>query len=171
VISRNIFDFEVFYIIEFNLRLWSIHPEFLDVKGLSALWREALLAQAVLLKRTKGWRNHPQLTRFKDHSNPISAISYYLLVIHKESEKRNFNFQKSKINMPVESVEKIDLTDGQLSYEAEILLERLKRRSPDSYVKLLKLGEYKRFPEPHPIFKIIEGEVERWEKSYWRKKI
>ena len=143
------------------MRLWSIHPEFLDVKGLSALWREALLAQAVLLKRTKGWRNH---------SDPISAISYYLLVIHKESEKRNFNFQKSKINMPVESVEKIDLTYGKLSYEAEILLERLKSRSPDSYVKLLKLGQYKRFPEPHPIFKIIEGEVERWEKSYWRKK-
>ena len=72
--------------------------------------------------------------------------------------------------MPVDSVEKIDLTNGQLSYEAEILLERLKRRSPDSYMRLLKLGECKRFPEPHPIFKIIEGEVELWEKSYWRKK-
>jgi hypothetical protein len=30
------------------MRLWSLHPEYLDANGLVALWREALLAQAFL---------------------------------------------------------------------------------------------------------------------------
>jgi hypothetical protein len=47
------------------MRIWSIHPKYLDIKGLVALWREALLAKHVLEGRTKGYRNHPQLDRFK----------------------------------------------------------------------------------------------------------
>ena len=47
------------------MRLWSVHPKYLDSKGLVALWREALLAKQVLEGGTKGYRNHPQLDRFK----------------------------------------------------------------------------------------------------------
>jgi hypothetical protein len=118
---------------------------------------------------TKGWRNHHQLDRFKDHSEPISAIGYYLLVIHRESENRNYDFQRSKIRNPVEYVDKIDLTTGQLNYEAGILLERLQKRSPDTYLRILRLEENKNFPMPHPVFRLVQGEVEPWEKSYWRK--
>jgi hypothetical protein len=32
------------------MRLWSIHPKYLDRQGLLAVWREGLLAQSVLLK-------------------------------------------------------------------------------------------------------------------------
>jgi hypothetical protein len=31
-------------------RIWSLHPKYLDARGLVALWREGLLAQAVLTK-------------------------------------------------------------------------------------------------------------------------
>ncbi|MFP3226243.1 MAG: pyrimidine dimer DNA glycosylase/endonuclease V [Sulfolobaceae archaeon] len=31
------------------MRLWSIHPKYLDTQGLLGLWREGLLAQKVLL--------------------------------------------------------------------------------------------------------------------------
>jgi len=31
-----------------HMRLWTIHPKYLDRQGLLALWREALLAQKVL---------------------------------------------------------------------------------------------------------------------------
>ena len=31
------------------MRLWSLSPRYLDVKGLVAVWREGLLADAVLL--------------------------------------------------------------------------------------------------------------------------
>jgi hypothetical protein len=40
------------------MRKWSIHPQYLDTKGLEALWREALLAKNVLEVKTKGYRNH-----------------------------------------------------------------------------------------------------------------
>ena len=35
------------------MRLWSLHPRYLDAKGLVALWREALLAQAVAERRER----------------------------------------------------------------------------------------------------------------------
>ena len=41
------------------MRLWTLHPQYLDPRGLVALWREALLAQKVLLGRTRGYRAHP----------------------------------------------------------------------------------------------------------------
>ena len=43
------------------MRLWSLHPKYLDKLGLLGLWRESLLAQKVLLGKTKGYKNHPQL--------------------------------------------------------------------------------------------------------------
>ena len=45
------------------MKLWSIHPKYLDAKGLVALWREALLAQKVLDGKTEGYKNHPLKAR------------------------------------------------------------------------------------------------------------
>jgi hypothetical protein len=47
------------------VRLWSLHRQYLDVKGLVAVWREAVLAQKVRAGDAQGYRNHPQLNRFK----------------------------------------------------------------------------------------------------------
>ncbi len=47
------------------MRLWSLHPKYLDRQGLLAVWREGLLAQKVLQGKTKGYKNHPQLKRFQ----------------------------------------------------------------------------------------------------------
>ena len=38
------------------MRLWSLHPRYFDSKGLTAAWREALLARAVLTGQTRGYR-------------------------------------------------------------------------------------------------------------------
>ena len=69
------------------MRLWSLHPRYLDAKGLVALWREALLAQKVLHGNTKGYRNHPQLTRFKQQQNPLAAIAAYLREVQREAPR------------------------------------------------------------------------------------
>ena len=37
------------------MRLWTLHPKYLDPQGLVALWREALLARAVLQGKTRGY--------------------------------------------------------------------------------------------------------------------
>ena len=79
------------------MRLWSLHPQYLDRQGLLALWREALLAQKVLNGQTTGYRNHPQLDRFKEHSHPRKAIAVYLRAVWKEAKKRGYDFDLGKI--------------------------------------------------------------------------
>ncbi|MDI6747818.1 MAG: pyrimidine dimer DNA glycosylase/endonuclease V [Rhodocyclaceae bacterium] len=41
------------------MRLWTLHPRYLDARGLVALWREARLAQAVLGGKTRGYTHTP----------------------------------------------------------------------------------------------------------------
>ena len=70
------------------MRLWSLHPKYLDTKGLVALWREGLLARKVLQGQTRGYKYHPQLERFKNHNKPVNAIDTYLLHVYNESVNR-----------------------------------------------------------------------------------
>ncbi|MBN2334896.1 hypothetical protein JXL21_05010 [Candidatus Bathyarchaeota archaeon] len=148
------------------MRIWSIHPRYLDWKGLGAQWREALLAQKVLQGETKGWRNHPQLDRFKEHRAPLTAIGYYLAEVHRESQRRGYRYNFSKVLRPVDMVEKIGLNIGQLEYEFRILQERLVKREPKQYRENLGVTTV----EPHPLFVARPGPPETWEKSYWREK-
>lgn len=153
------------------MRLWSVNPSYLDSKGLGGVWREGLLAQAVLLGKTKGWKNHSHLLRFKNHEKPVSAIGFYLLKIYEEANIRGYRYSKFKIFEPSENVRPIKVTKGQLLYEFHDLKERLKNRAPNKYKEVLKKTERKEHhPQPHPLFIVVDGEVELWEKSYWRRK-
>lgn len=152
------------------MRLWSFHPHYFDSKGLGAVWREGLLAQAVLLGKTKGWKKHSQLSRFKHHATPISAIGFYLLKIYEEASTRGYSYHKSKIVKQNQTVNFITVTKGQMLYESQLLLNRLKRRSPKQYDVVLKLKANNLHLQPHPLFLVIDGAVEPWEKAYWRRK-
>ena len=136
------------------MRLWSIDPEYLDCKGLVALWRESLLAKKVLEGKTNAYKNHPQLERFK--KNPL--INNYLLSIWKESQKRFYNFDKNKIGR--QSKGEIMINKGQIEYEFKLLKSRLKTRDPKKYRELLSIKN----PRPNPIFLLRKGPVEGWEK-------
>lgn len=138
------------------MRLWSLHPKFLDVKGLSGLWREALLAKKVLQKKTKSYKNHPQMKRFK--SLPLKYINTYLYHIYKESCRRGYCFDKRKINKPF-TKKKISVTDKQLEYEFKHLKKKLKNRNKIKYNEIKKLK-----PKPHPLFRVKKGKIEDWEK-------
>ena len=70
------------------MRLWTLHPKYLDPKGLVALWREALLARAVLRGETSGYTRHPQLERFRSHEKPLFALDAYLAVVFDEAVSR-----------------------------------------------------------------------------------
>ena len=140
------------------MRLWSIHPGYLDTKGLVALWRESLLAQSVLLGRTIGYQSHPQLTRFKATQDPVGAIADYLRCVADEADKRGYNFDRSKI------VDKrfngtIPVTKGQVEYELGHLSEKLQKRAPE----LNALLNSDKTIKLHPCFILVEGEVENWE--------
>jgi hypothetical protein len=142
------------------LRLWSISPKYLDVKGLLGLWREALLAQKVLMGQTKGYRNHPQLIRFKRTSDPLLYIGTYLYYVYLEGKRRGYDFDSSKIVKYDTNLEKIPVTSGQVKYEFNHLLEKLRTRDPQRYEELKDVREV----EVHPIFFVVEGDVEPWEK-------
>lgn len=142
------------------MRLWSLHPKYLDPQGLVALWRETLLAQAVLRGETRGYRSHPQLDRFKSHSVPLSAISLYLKAIHAEAELRGYSFDKSKIR-PARKQVMLSVTSGQMEYEWLHFLAKLKVRNPALYRKWRETE----VPAPHPLFNVRPGEVESWERQ------
>jgi len=141
------------------MRLWSLHPGYLDAKGLVALWREGLLAQKVLLGKTKGYRNHPQLERFKEHRNPKAAIATYLYAIYLEAKQRGYSFDQNKLG-PQRTCQKIAVTREQLKYEMEWLISKLEARAPDHLKQLAIRPTIK----PHPSFNIIAGQIAPWEK-------
>ena len=140
------------------MRIWPLHPKYLDSKGLVALWRESLLAKLVLEGKTKGYKNHPQLDRFKKARYPLDLINQYLSEVYHEAFKRNFNFDKQKVNWKIRK-SKIPVTSGQIKYEAEHLLIKLKKREPEKYIELKSILTF----DIHPIFKLVDGEVEEWE--------
>ena len=140
------------------MRLWSVHPKYLDVKGLVALWREALLAQCVLQGNTKGYKNHPQLARFKESRNPEGAIAVYLRCVADEAEERGYKFNREKIaNKRLNS--KISVTRGQIEYEFDHLMRKLANRDPGKFRQLKNITR----PHLHPLFNSIKGDVEDWE--------
>jgi len=140
------------------MRLWSLHPKYLDNKGLVALWREALLAKAVLEEKTVGYKNHPQLNRFKESNNPLDQINNYLEHIYLESLQRGYKFNKDKFKQVPQDLP-LTVTDKQIKYELGHLLAKLEIRDRAAYKNLSSQGEI----VPHPLFQIIEGEVEDWE--------
>jgi len=140
------------------MRIWSVHPQYLDSKGLVALWRETLLAKYVLEGKTKGYKNYPQLIRFKATKNPVGCINQYLFFVYKDAVKRGYNFDKNKINLDFEPI-KLAVTIGQVKYETAHLLQKLKLRDVSKYNDLINQKEIL----VHPLFEIIDGEIEKWE--------
>lgn len=141
------------------MRLWSLHPKYLDRQGLLAVWREGLLAQKVLQGKTRGYRNHPQLQRFKEQNDPLAAIGVYLRGVHRESVIRSYGFDRGKIVSSRKAI-KIKVTAGQAEHEFKHLLKKLRQRDQKKY---LAIRPGKRI-QLHPVFRKITGPVESWER-------
>ena len=140
------------------MRLWSLHPQYLDTRGLTALWREGLLAQAVLTGKTRGYTHHPQLHRFREAAIPQELIAAYLRIVHDEATKRGYHFNRSKLP-EAGATQNIAVTEGQLDYEWTHLRNKLQARAPDLLTRLESVTR----PEPHPLFYVIPGPVAEWE--------
>jgi hypothetical protein len=145
------------------MRLWSLHPRYLDPQGLVALWREALLARAVLRGETKGYRSHPQLDRFRDQANPLSAMDAYLAGVYREAVARGYSFDPSKID-PAQTCVQLPVTDGQISYEWQHLLQKLAARNPVLFERWRNCDR----PDCHPLFVVHPGPIAPWERPTGR---
>ena len=142
------------------MRLWSLHPRYLDPQGLVALWREALLAKAVLRGETRGYLHHPQLERFRQHADALAAIDAYLAPVHAEASHRGYRFDSSKLG-PARAVEPIPVSTGQLAYEWRHLLAKLALRNPGLHAQWADLAA----PQCHPLFRRRAGGIASWERG------
>jgi len=141
------------------MRLWTVHPRYLDAKGLVAAWREALLAQKVLAGRTRGYKHHPQLARFRAHPRPLGAIAAFLRGIAQEARRRGYRFDTTKISR-AKPRGRIAETRGQLLYEWKHLKSKLRKRAPQVYRQIAHIAR----PQPNPLFRIVPGAVRDWER-------
>lgn len=143
------------------MRLWSLHPKYLDCKGLLALWREGLLARKVLENKTLGYINHPQLERFRQAEDPLHAINAFLSHVYIESQARCYNFDIGKIILnPDRNL--LPVTKGQLLFELDHLLSKLILRDRNRFdcLSIGRQGSVK----PNPVFYPVDGEIEPWER-------
>lgn len=154
------------------MRLWSLHPRHLDRQGLTGCWRESLLAQAVLAGRTRGYRSHPQLERFRAQADPLVSVGAYLEVLAEEASTRGYRFDRSRIDhRPAPAVEggdgrdaavpRIPVTVGQLDLEWRHLLHKLEERSPELWERANAFEG----PTVHPLVEVVGGPVESWERA------
>jgi hypothetical protein len=142
------------------MRLWTVHPRYLDSKGLVAAWREALLAQKVLKGETRGYRRHPQLIRFQAMRDPVAVIASFLDGLACEAGCRGYHFDATKIGAK-RFRGRIPETRGQLLLEWGHLGRKLRARSP------LAARQWRgvKVPEAHPLFRIVPGRPRDWEKA------
>lgn len=136
------------------MRLWTLHPKYLDSEGLMAVWRDALRARRLLKEETDGDSDHPQLTRFRETDHPADAIECYLQTVFEEARERDVSFDASKLHTPVRNV-RIEETEDRLLYEWHRLLDKLRERQPPLFRKIKDLER----PDAHPMFTIIEDDV------------
>lgn len=144
------------------MRIWSVDPSLLDAKGLVACWRETLLAQKVLQGLTKGYKNHPQLDRFKASPDPLATICAYLHGLADEAARRGYSFNRSLIvTEQSERVAPMAVTQGQVDYELEFLKQKVEARDPQWYLDRFASSPARRL---HPLFYEVAGGIEPWEK-------
>jgi len=90
----------------------------------------------------------------------MKAIADYLAGVWAESERRGFNFDHRKIGSR-RGAGRLTVTRGQLDYESELLCRKLKKRLREKCPELSSLGQVR----PHPLFIVVDGEVEEWERA------
>lgn len=160
------------------MRIWSLHPVLLDQKGLVACWRETLLAQKVLQGRTSGYRNHPQLERFRAHADPLAAIGAYLSGVADEADARGYRFNRDLIvralSSPGDGPAPIEVTTGQLELEFQHLMGKLAVRDPDRHARWSRAPTgvtssgppgSPGTPPAHALFTVVPGPVAGWERA------
>lgn len=143
------------------MRIWSVHPRYLDRQALIACWRETLLAQAVIAGRTRGYTRHPQLQRFQEQTRPVDAVGCYLAELAAEADRRGYRFDRGRIDVAGAAVPRIPVTAGQLRFEWDHLSAKLAVRSPEVRRRWQEVA----MPDPHPLFAVVPGPVEAWERG------
>jgi hypothetical protein len=122
------------------MRIWTVHPMYLDKQGMATAWREGVLGISVF-GTSKMYSSHPQLKRFTSKAQ----IAEYLLEILEESKNRDYTFNAGQVfdkllpedyaayhNSKLE-FDPVVVSYGQLMYEFRHLQNILKERDIVQY--------------------------------------
>ena len=86
-------------------------------------------------------------------------IDRYLSEVWTEAGKRGYAFDRGKIGRRI-SKERMTVTRGQLQYEFDHLKKKLRKRDRKKFAAVKDLP----LPKPHPLFRVVRGEIAEWEK-------
>lgn len=145
-----------------KMRLWTISARYLDAKGLVAAWREGLLALKVLRGETRGYRNHPQLERFRSAPDPVGVARRYLEALAAEADVRGYRFDRSRLGPETGgNHEPISVASGQIDYELKLLLHKLETRDPSRRASIIAETASIAL---NPVFRAVPGGIASWER-------
>ena len=107
------------------------------------------------------------MTRFKEQTQIEDAETnyrfYMLFVMYYKFNEWKKSIDTDALFTGFSWHRNMTVTDKQLKYEWQFYLNKLitqKGRDKELYEKLKGIE----LPEPHPLFDVIEGEIEKWEK-------
>ncbi len=89
----------------------------------------------------------------------MAAVDTFLRGIYEESCIRGYTFSAGKFGEG-HAYGTMTVTTGQLELEWAHLLAKLVHRDPERRSKALGLR-----PRPHPLFRVVPGPVEPWERT------
>ena len=92
-------------------------------------------------------------------SRRLSAIAAYLRAVHAEAATRGYRFDAGKISAG-RTAPRIAVTRGQLEFERRHLMAKLEARAPERWRTMSASDAV----EPHPLFRMVPGEVADWER-------
>lgn len=145
------------------MRLWSFHPKYLNRQYLGAVWHEGITKAQTGLQGGR-YKNHSQLQRFRVAKDPLALLALYLSSIWQESVNRGFSYNWHLVKRDIPSIlyfTKIPVTTGQLDYEWRHYLKKIRKNDFEWYYN--KLNEVW-LPDPHPVFYVVKGDIEDWER-------
>ncbi|OQB09054.1 MAG: hypothetical protein BWY21_00959 [Parcubacteria group bacterium ADurb.Bin216] len=158
------------------MRLWSIHPVYLDDIGLSRCYYEGIGG----LKTMLGMQRHPQLNRFKQSKDPVNNLKYYLIHVYTESVFREKDYKHFELleDLCLKSYKPdyIPVSNKQLEFEIRWLVGKMStERCYNSHQKIERLMydyQNKNISSlTHHLFNVVDGEIEDWERSHLDKEI
>jgi len=133
------------------VRLWTIHPRYLDDEALREAWRDGLNLRRALKIGSKAAEPCPDAAPWIAESRqPVRALDLYLHAIHGEARRRGRSFDASKLG-PVDTKTKIPIPSSWVSADWRDLRAIVAKRSPGFFPRIESVQR----PHCHPAFRRV----------------
>lgn len=134
------------------MRIWTLHPRYLDDATLREAWRDGLAARRRLVAGSKGRPTDPLIHAIAACKHPVRVIDAYLSHLHQEAQRRGKAFDRSRID-GARAGAGFAVDSERVRDDWDQLMARMAEREPARHERQAEL----RRPHCHPAFKRIPG--------------